>query len=666
MATKQAELSGETERTMPNRRRSIVIRNRYFVLSDLLLTALSAALGFAIRLDGPLFSSFLPVCIAFILMAIVIKIPIYYAFGLYRRYWQYASVYEMLTIFAATSVASAVLAVLIMLVILPLGWFARFPRSVLIIDWLLSLFFIGGIRFSVRFLGEFGSLKGSGAPIFQRKALRRVLIVGAGEAGAMIVREMRNNPAVGMVPVGYVDDNRAKIGMRIRDLPVLGTRESIPKLVREREIDEVLIAMPTAPGLAIREITEICESVPVDFKTIPGMYELLDGRVKVSQIRDVQIEDLLRRDPVRIQANDAFYVHDKTVLVTGAGGSIGSELCRQAAHRNPKRIILLGHGENSIYRIHQELKAKFPQLELTPTIADVRDKARLDRLFQRFRPEVIFHAAAHKHVPLMELNVGEAVSNNVLGTCNVAEVAERLGVERFVLISSDKAVNPVNIMGATKRIAEMVVQDTARRTGRNFVAVRFGNVLGSRGSVVPLFKRQIAAGGPVTVTHPEMERYFMTIPESVYLVLQAAALGYGGELFVLDMGEPVKIMDLAGDLITLSGLQPDRDIEIRITGMRPGEKLQERLFLEGEDYETTQHEKIFVFKGPLPLEGEELLDAIERLIQLSQEGGSTADIWAAVRNIVPECGIDLDTPRFGVLADLRSDTSPRLRVPSTP
>jgi FlaA1/EpsC-like NDP-sugar epimerase len=468
-----------------------------------------------------------------------------------------------------------------------------------------------------------------------------------------------------MEPVGYVDDNRAKIGMRIRDLPVLGTREAIPRLVREHKVNEVLIAMPTAPGLAIREIKEICESLPVAFKTIPGMYELLDGRVKVSEIRDVQIEDLLRREPVRINANDAFYLRSKTVLVTGAGGSIGSELCRQAAHRNPRHIVLLGHGENSIYRIHQELQGKFPSLTLTPTIADVRDKGRLHRIFQAHRPDVIFHAAAHKHVPLMELNVEEAVTNNVLGTCNVVEVAEQSGVERFVLISSDKAVNPANIMGATKRIAEMVVQDAARRTGHNFAAVRFGNVLGSRGSVVPLFKRQIAAGGPVTVTHAEMERYFMTIPESVYLVLQAAALGHGGELFVLDMGEPVKIMDLARDLITLSGLQPDRDIEIKITGRRPGEKLQERLFLEGEDYETTQHEKIFVFKGPLPLEGHALHDAIRHLILLSQQGSSQADIWAVVGTIVPECGIDLDARRVGRSTELQPESGPRLRIAPT-
>jgi FlaA1/EpsC-like NDP-sugar epimerase len=624
------------------RRRSVVIRNRYFLVSDLILTALSAVLAFAVRLDVPLFWSYLQLCILFVIMAWFIKIPVYFLFGLYNRYWQYASVQEMLSILGATIVASLILALLVLGVFIPQGWFVGFPRSVLVIDWLLSLFFIGGIRFSARFLNELGSLKGNNGRASQDRQPRRVLIVGAGDSGAMIVREMRNNPEVGIEPVGYVDDNQAKIGMRIRDLPVLGTRESIPELVRQLRVDEVLIAMPTAPGLAIREIKEICESVPVAFKTIPGMYELLDGRVKVSQIRDVQIEDLLRRDAVHIQAEDAFYLRDKVVLVSGAGGSIGSELCRQSAGRHPRHIVLLGHGENSIYRIHQELSTKFPHLALTAAIADVRDKARLGRIFQTHRPDVIFHAAAHKHVPLMEVNAEEAVTNNVLGTCNVVDVAEQMDVERFVLISTDKAVNPVNIMGATKRIAELVVQDAARRTGRNFVAVRFGNVLGSRGSVVPLFKRQIAAGGPVTVTHPDMERYFMTIPEAVYLVLQAAALGVGGELFVLDMGEPVKIVDLARDLIMLSGLQPDRDIEIRVTGMRAGEKLRERLSLEGEDYGTTKHDKIFVFKAPPPLEGRQLHDAVQRLVRLAEQGGSRAEIWATAQAAAPECQPSLE------------------------
>jgi FlaA1/EpsC-like NDP-sugar epimerase len=337
-------------------------------------------------------------------------------------------------------------------------------------------------------------------------------------------------------------------------------------------------------------------------------------------------------------------VRDKVVLITGAGGSIGSELCRQVAHRRPKHLVLLGHGEYSIYLILQELRRQFPALSVTPIIADVRDKARMRRVFEEHRPQVIFHAAAHKHVPLMEVNLGEAITNNVLGTRNVLEVAEQLKAERFVLISSDKAVNPVNIMGATKRIAELMVQDVAARTGRNFVTVRFGNVLGSRGSVVPLFKSQIAAGGPVTVTHPDMERYFMTIPEAVYLVLQAAALGQGSELFVLDMGEPVKIADLARDLITLSGLQPGRDIEIQYTGVRPGEKLSERLFLAGEECEPTRHDKVFVARGQPTLQGSALRHAVQRLTYLAQHTGAPDQIWAAVKQIVPECTVNSNLP----------------------
>jgi FlaA1/EpsC-like NDP-sugar epimerase len=418
---------------------------------------------------------------------------------------------------------------------------------------------------------------------------------------------------------------------------VLGTRESIPSLVRQHKVDQVLIAMPTVPGLEIRAIREICESAPVPVKTIPGVYELLSGRVQVSQIRDVQIEDLLRRDPVRSRVGDASYLRGKVVLVTGAGGSIGSELCRQVAHRRPDSLVLLGHGENSIYLIHQELREQFPDLSVVPVIADVRDRARLQRVFAHHGPQVVFHAAAHKHVPLMELNTAEAITNNVLGTRNVLQVSEQCDVKRFVLISSDKAVNPRNIMGATKRIAELLVQDAGQRARRNFVAVRFGNVLGSRGSVVPKFKRQIAAGGPVTVTHPDMERYFMTIPEAVYLVLQAAALGRGGELFVLDMGDPVKIVDLARDLITLSGFQPGRDIEIQFTGTRPGEKLQERLFLPGEEYDTTAHEKVFVAKSPISMRSDALQGAVERVIQIAQQDGSTDRMWEQIRTIVPEC-----------------------------
>ena len=646
-------------------KRPIVIRNRYFLASDLLLTVLSALLGFAIRLDVPLFWSYLPVCARFVALAVLLKLPMYLLWGMYRRYWRYASVSEMILILGATTASSAVLSVAVYLgLFLPQGGFVGFPRSALVIDWLFSLLFIGGLRFSVRYLGELGPFKEGNGHSDGNREPRRVLIVGAGEAGAMIVREMRSNPGVGMQPVGYVDDNRAKQGMHIRGLPVLGMRESIRTLVGQYRIDQVLIAMPTASGLAIREIREICESVPVPVKTIPGVYELLSGQVQVSQIRDVQIEDLLRRDPVRIKADDAPYVQGKVVLVTGAGGSIGSELCRQLAHRSPRQMVLLGHGENSIYHIHQELRERFPGLALVPIIADVRDKARLQRIFEQYRPQVVFHAAAHKHVPLMELNVEEAITNNVLGTRNVLEAAERAETERFVLISSDKAVNPRNVMGATKRIAELMVQSAAMRTGRNFVAVRFGNVLGSRGSVVPLFKRQIAAGGPVTVTHPDMERYFMTIPEAVYLVLQAASLGQGGELLVLDMGEPVKIVDLARDVITLSGLQPGRDIEIQFTGIRPGEKLQESLFLPGEEYDTTAHEQVFVARTHPPAIESTLYHAVDRLVQFAQRSGSESELWEAIGGIVPECTVDRENGNQPAACNLATGTARQAQAPA--
>lgn len=623
-----------------------VIRNRYFVISDILLTLLSGVLGFIVRLDVPLFWSYLSICRAFLLLSVLVKPPVYYAFGLYRRYWRYASVNELLLILGASVVSTGILSLLVFVgVLLPDRWFIGFPRSVLIIDWLLGLLFVGGVRFGVRFLGEMGFFKADNRKATLNKTHQRVLIAGAGDAGAMIAREMQNNPHIGMEPVGYVDDNASKVGMHIRGLPVLGRRESIPGLVRQFKIDQVLIAMPTASGPAIRAIKEICESVPVAFKTIPGIYELLDGTVQINQIRDVQIEDLLRREPVRIMDDDAPYLRGKVVLITGAGGSIGSELCRQVAYRRPQHLVLLGHGENSIYLIHQELQGLFPDLKITPVIADVRDKARIIQIFQAHHPQVVFHAAAHKHVPMMEWNLGEAVTNNVLGTRTVLEVSEQSGVERFVLISTDKAVSPSNIMGATKRIAELLVQNTVRRTGYNYVAVRFGNVLGSRGSVVPLFKQQIAAGGPVTITHPDMERYFMTIPEAVYLVLQAAALGRGGELFVLDMGEPVKIVDLARDLITLSGLQPGVDIEIRFTGIRPGEKIQERLFREEENYETTQHEKVFVASGSSSLPDQILSHAVQRLILSAQQGASDAEIWEEIRAIVPDCSVQIATPK---------------------
>jgi FlaA1/EpsC-like NDP-sugar epimerase len=416
--------------------------------------------------------------------------------------------------------------------------------------------------------------------------------------------------------VAFLDDDRRKHGTLILGLRVEGSRGALVRTAKATNARQVIIAMPKASGAVIREIRDVCEKAHLTVKTVPAMFDILSGKVTVGALRNVDIEDLLRREPVVTdQAAVAELVRGMTVLVTGAGGSIGSELCRQIGRLGATRLILLGHGENSIFDIHNELQARFPAVEFHPVIADIRDDRRIGAIFDRYRPQAVFHAAAHKHVPLMELNADEAVTNNVGGTLNLLRHAERTGVGHFVFISTDKAVNPTNVMGAAKLLAERLVHDFGERTGKVYVSVRFGNVLGSRGSVVPFFRRQIARGGPVTVTHEEIRRYFMTIPEAVQLVLQAAALGEGGETFVLDMGEPVKIVDLAKDLIRLSGLEEGKDIDIVFTGLRPGEKMFEELFLEGEEYDRTEHAKIFVARNgrapSSPMDVEALVAAVQ-------------------------------------------------------
>ncbi len=611
------------------------IRNRYFLFADILLVIAAAIFAFIIRFDTFLVWPYLVKGWFLIPLAIIIRPTLFYLFGLYRRMWGYASVNELLSIVGAVSTGSAIMAILILGFGFPLGIVKGFPRSVIVIEGMLSLLLLGGTRFALRVLRRAKSSEKGLALQTMPRTQKRVLIAGAGDAGAMIVREMRANPGLGLLPVGFVDDDAAKVGMYIHNVPVLGNCNDISQLVARYDIEELIIAMPTAPGVVIRQIKALCEGAGVGYKTIPGIYELLDGSVSVSQIRDVQLEDLLRREPVAIDLEEVGgFLAGARVLVTGAGGSIGSELCRQIARYDPERLILLDHGETVTFYIHRELVARYPRLDVAPIICDIRDEDKTEQIMRRYRPTVVFHSAAHKHVTLMEVNVDGAITNNVIGTQNLIEASERHGVKRFVLISTDKAVNPRSVMGASKRVAEMLIQDMARRNGRAFVAVRFGNVLGSSGSVIPIFKEQIAAGGPLTVTNPEATRYFMTIPEAVQLVIQAAAIGKGGEILVLDMGEPVRIVDLALDLIALSGLEAGRDIDVVYTGLRPGEKLSEELFREGERVRATKHQHILIAEAD-DLDGAKLREGVLELQRLAREMDGEG-IKRKLKELVPE------------------------------
>lgn len=594
------------------------IRNRYVFLLDLIFMVFSVLGAYALRLEiGALFYFYLRSAYWMIAVSLVVKTLVYYFFGMYRRMWVYASVKELRLIIGAVTTASALVAG-IMVLLSALEVFHGFPRMVLIIDWLLSVAFVGGVRFLVRLFAEsFNSLTGSG----KNNQTKRALIVGAGDAGALVVRELQKNTELNLTPVGFLDDNPVKQHQQIHGIPVIGSVNDTGKVLEQKRIDEVIIAIPSASGKTIRMVADICRLKGIPFRTMPGIYELLGGKVNISRLREVDITDLLRRQPSHIKEElVGFTLTGKTVMITGAGGSIGRELCRQISRWNPSGMILLGHGENSIFESLLEIQEVHPSLPLFPVIVDVRDSARLFKVFEKYKPDVVFHAAAHKHVPLMEMNIDEAVNNNVRGTRNVVDACEKTGVKRLVMISTDKAIKPINIMGATKRFSEMIVLDAAQRTGNAYSVVRFGNVLGSRGSVVPLFKHQIAKGGPVTITHPDMKRYFMTIPEAVYLVLQAAGMSKGGEMYVLNMGQQVKILDLAEDLIRLSGLEPGKDIEIAFTGIRPGEKLSEDLWEEGNHFIITQHPDIYQYDDPGNLKGKVLSSKIDRLLKLADQG----------------------------------------------
>ena len=464
---------------------------------------------------------------------------------------------------------------------------------------------------------------------------KKVLIIGAGSAGRLIIKELYEKPQLQKKPIGIIDDNKNKLGKKIHNIPVIGTCEDIKRIVKDYEVDEIIFSIANIENKRKKEIIEICKSCKCVVKTIPGIYEIIEGKVDIKNIRDVEIEDLLGRETININTKEiSNYLENKTILVTGGGGSIGSELCRQIAKVNPKKLILLDIYENNAYEIQQELIRKYKdKLNLEVIVGSIRDENRLDSIFAKYKPEVVFHAAAHKHVPLMEKSPCEAIKNNVFGTKNVALMADKYKVKRFVLISTDKAVNPTNIMGATKRCAEMIIQTMNERSKTEFVAVRFGNVLGSNGSVIPLFKKQIEEGGPITVTHPEVTRFFMTIPEAVSLVIQAGAMAKGGEIFVLNMGESVKIVDLAKNLIHLSGFEPGVDIKIEFSGLRPGEKLYEELLMDEEGLKQTNHNKIFIGK-PIDINIEKLEKDL-KLLKLAVDNEEAEAIEYIMKSLVP-------------------------------
>lgn len=580
--------------------------------------AVAATVGaFMIRFDGSVPWTYFLIYLKLLPFLIPVRVVIYYACGLYRPMWSHASVPELLRIGYAATADVAVLAALVFMAP-PAG----FPRSVLVITWLLTGTFLAGLRLVLRLRREWHTMRRTA----QNCPSEKTLIFGAGDAGALLGKELAKHPELGHDLVGFIDDDQAKRGYQIAGKPVLGGRADIPAVVQTHAVKQLIIAMPSAQSSDIRQVLELGHSLALTVKTLPGLWELVDGKVSVSQLREVRIEDLLGREEIKVDLGSiAAYLGGETVLITGAGGSIGAELCRQAARFGPRQVVLLGHGENSLYDIDLELRQTYPGLDVQAVIADVQDEARIRAVFERFRPSVVFHAAAHKHVPLMEQNPGEAVKNNVLGTLHVAQAADQYRAKRFVLISTDKAVNPTSVMGLTKRAAEYIVQSLAGRSKTVFVGVRFGNVLGSRGSVVLLFQKQIAAGGPVTVTDPRMLRYFMTIPEAVQLVIQAAAMGQGGEIFVLDMGKPVRIVDLARDLIRLSGLEPEEDIEIVYTGIRPGEKLFEELLTAEEGTVATQHQRIYRARGEgLPTSAlQEMLQHLHETIQAGEVDNGT-------------------------------------------
>lgn len=557
-------------------------RKQIMLIIDLVLINASMVMAFGIRFDWQLNSELTGSCLFFILCASIFRIIFFALFGLYQWSFRYASINEAINVLKAVTIGS--------LSLITVAFFAQsteIGRSVLLIDYLICLFLIGSSRFFPRILIRFRQS--------QFVNLKRVLIVGAGSTGEMVVREMLNANKRIYQPIGFIDDNPNKLNSRIHGIKVLGNIADIKDIITNCNIEEIIIAMPSASGKAIRDLISKCEKTEVKIKTVPELHKILTGEITIKQIRETKVEDLLGRKTVNINTNDiSNFIKDKVVLITGAAGTIGSELSRQIAKFDPKKIILYDLNENDIYFLEMELKANYPYLKFTIIIGDIKDIGLLKNTFSKYRPQIVFHSAAHKHVPLMEENPIAAVKNNIMGTRNLIYASEHYRVEKFVMVSTDKAVNPTSAMGASKRIAEMMIQTKAKTARTKFMAVRFGNVIGSSGSVVPIFRQQIERGKALTVTHPEVKRFFMTAGEAASLVMQAGAIGKSGEILILDMGEQIKILDLAKNLITLSGLELDKDVEIKFVGLRPGEKMQEEMLLDIENDKATKHDKIYI------------------------------------------------------------------------
>lgn len=622
------------------------IRRIFLVSFDVISIIIAAYGSLLLRFNGPIESQYLHRVNILIGSMILIGLAIFITFRLYHSLWQFASIIELKNIIFA-SIMSAIANILICeLTGNPL------PRSCYFIYFLLLVLVVGGSRFIYRFIRLYAARHNIRGRKEQRP-LEKVMIIGAGVAGEKVYKEILGSKSIYKEVICFIDDEPSKWNRTIHGVSIYGGRDKIIEAVNKYKIEEIMVAMPSASKRDLIDIFNICKETKCKLKKLPGIYQFINEDVHISDLKEVEIQDLLGRDPIKVNLADIMgYVTDKVVMVTGGGGSIGSELCRQIAANKPKQLIIVDIYENNAYDIQLELKHNYPELNLETLIASVRNEVKVNKLFEIYHPDIVYHAAAHKHVPLMEDSPNEAIKNNVFGTLNVARAADKYNAQKFILISTDKAVNPTNVMGATKRLCEMIVQTYNKRSQTEYVAVRFGNVLGSNGSVIPIFKRQIKEGGPVTVTHPDIIRYFMTIPEAVSLVLQAGAYAKGGEIFILDMGEPVRIADMAKNLIKLSGYEPDVDIKIEYTGLRPGEKLYEELLMEEEGLQDTPNHMIHIGK-PIEMNEDTF---VERLINLKEAAyGETDDIRSLIKELVPTYQYGI-TPKRRKTPEIKKDS----------